>query len=72
MSNATTKVEVLDDQIILTESGKYQQIGHSRTYVRTASEIVLRNDDRGTTAGNVLENALYINYSGLAAAYAKQ
>ena len=86
--NATTKLEFLDDQIILTESGKYQQIGHSRTteggqvttatitsagtYLRTANEIVLIDDDHSATPGNILERALYINYGGLAAAYEKQ
>lgn len=59
VNNATAKLEFLDDQIILTQSGKYQQIGHSRTteggqvttatitasgtYTRTANEIVLRD-----------------------------
>jgi len=59
VNNATAKLEFLDDQIILTPSGKYQQIGHSRTteggqvttatitsagtYTRTANEIVLRD-----------------------------
>jgi hypothetical protein len=59
VDNATAKLEFLDDQIILTESGKYQQIGHSRTteggkvtiatityagtWTRTANEIVFRD-----------------------------
>jgi len=65
VDNATAKLEFLDDQVTLTESGTFTQIGHSRrteggtvttatislagTYTRTGTAIVLRSGVDGTS-----------------------
>jgi hypothetical protein len=65
VDNATAKLEFLDDQVTLTESGTFTQIGHSRTteggkvttatitlagtYTRTGTSIVLRSGVDGTS-----------------------